>query len=423
MQRLVLGSLVLIGITSCRSEPRDIRTLTEANGRYLNTASGKPHSGPFIEYFSDKPEIRRIGQIKKGLLHGTVISFYAHESLRAHDTASVASYKLGLLDGRFTSWRDDACVKSTREYSKAIDTTEFVAEWEHVVSCVQAVGLGSRIRYPDSTLTLTFRVLYEQPELEDGPRPYERMSSMEVSGPNKQIGLQGQFLYGYPVGYWTFNSIQNHSWVEFVLIFNNLIYESNTRWGRLDFTRNKPHGIASSIMDLMDIAVSDGEPITKVLGQSIYPQSLYGEWMTAWADTTRSAREKTRERLREQMAVQFGVASDSSVSVVNFLMKVGDEYEFVSEVARQRTTEPLLPPIKFSWGTETSRDIFHCIPAGRNLRKWKSKGQEILDSLPLNPALEDCELNGNLYDKGFSGTQLRKGERHWLPVQLTFLRD
>jgi hypothetical protein len=88
----ILSLIGVVLVVGCGGpEPRDVRTLQELDGVYMNPVDGQPYSGP---WFLIEDGMRSTGSLKDGKLDGTVESYLDNGQLRLSST-----YKDGELDG------------------------------------------------------------------------------------------------------------------------------------------------------------------------------------------------------------------------------------------------------------------------------------------------------------------------------------
>ena len=89
----ILSLIVLVLMVGCGPETRDLRTLREVDGLYMNPGDGQPYSGPV---FSMEEGKRRTGSLRDGLWDGPLEEYYENGQLREKMT-----WKDGEFDGPF----------------------------------------------------------------------------------------------------------------------------------------------------------------------------------------------------------------------------------------------------------------------------------------------------------------------------------
>ena len=75
----ILSLIVLVLMVGCGPETRDLRTLREVDGLYMNPGDGQPYSGPV---FSMEEGKRRTGSLRDGLWDGPLEEYYENGQLR-----------------------------------------------------------------------------------------------------------------------------------------------------------------------------------------------------------------------------------------------------------------------------------------------------------------------------------------------------
>ena len=88
----ILSLIGVVLVVGCGPEPRNIETLLEVDGLYMNPVDGQPYSGPVFEMDGDGS--RGTGSLKDGKLDGTVETYYENGQLREK-----GPFKDGVPDG------------------------------------------------------------------------------------------------------------------------------------------------------------------------------------------------------------------------------------------------------------------------------------------------------------------------------------
>ena len=95
----ILSVIVLVLMVGCGPETRDLRTLREVDGLYMNSGDGQPYSGPV---FSMEEGKRRTGSLRDGLWDGPLEEYYENGQLREKMT-----WKDGEFDGPFEEYHEN----------------------------------------------------------------------------------------------------------------------------------------------------------------------------------------------------------------------------------------------------------------------------------------------------------------------------
>lgn len=182
-----IRSTLLLGVwflQACDKAPRDVRTLVEANGRFLQPSDGRPFTGEVVEYYGDTAVMSWSGEVRKGLLHNTRVSYY-----RTGDTAEVATYNLGLLDGPYWFATADGCVRAAGAYTAAVDTSKRDGPWTIRWRCSPEGSERSEATAREFDVVASFRdgILHD---------------SLLVSNRGERV-LSAMFDTGFPTGTWT----------------------------------------------------------------------------------------------------------------------------------------------------------------------------------------------------------------------------
>ncbi len=96
----ILSLIGVVLVVGCGGpETRDLRTLREVDGLYMNPGDGQPYSGPV---FSMEEGERRIGSLRDGLWDGPLEEYYENGQLREK-----MIWKDGEFDGSFEEYYEN----------------------------------------------------------------------------------------------------------------------------------------------------------------------------------------------------------------------------------------------------------------------------------------------------------------------------
>ena len=104
----ILSLIGVVLVVGCGPEPRDIGTLQELDGLYMNPVDGQPYSGPvfgmkFFQQFQQPGAVRTLtGSLKDGVLDGPIETYYENGQLRWK-----GARKCGVDDGAFELYHEN----------------------------------------------------------------------------------------------------------------------------------------------------------------------------------------------------------------------------------------------------------------------------------------------------------------------------
>jgi len=105
----ILSLIGVVLVVGCGPEPRDLETLQELNGLYMNPMDGQPYSGPVFEMFTSGS--RMTVSLKDGELDGPFERYYEDGQLEQKTT-----YKDGVEDGPFERYHENGQLSGKGTY-------------------------------------------------------------------------------------------------------------------------------------------------------------------------------------------------------------------------------------------------------------------------------------------------------------------
>lgn len=122
MLRLAL-TLVIATSACADSEPRNLDTLVQQEGRYLDPADFRPYTGPVFGTFRDDPDaVEMTARLVDGRLHGPYERFYRDGSVFGR-----GAYRNGAWDGPFQSFYRDGTLWMEGSYVEGALDGAYVA--------------------------------------------------------------------------------------------------------------------------------------------------------------------------------------------------------------------------------------------------------------------------------------------------------
>ena len=114
----ILSLIGVVLVVGCGPEPRDLETLQELNGLYMNPVDGQPYSGPVFEMFGDGS--RMTVSLKDGDFDGPYERYYENGQLMLKGT-----YKDGEFDGPFEQYFPIGKLESKGTYKDGVEDGPF----------------------------------------------------------------------------------------------------------------------------------------------------------------------------------------------------------------------------------------------------------------------------------------------------------
>lgn len=155
MKNLIYFLLILIAFTSC-SHSHVVITDNEIPEEVFYLADQlKPFSGECIIYFDNTEIVKEKMTFKKGILHGTMTSYYKNGNIRRQGT-----FVDGKIEGKWDSWYQNGKKQYTAYFSNDTLNGEYM-EW-YATGVMKEKGLyaqnkpeGSWVEYDEAGMIIS----------------------------------------------------------------------------------------------------------------------------------------------------------------------------------------------------------------------------------------------------------------------------